>query len=488
MICKGMQVLLIRPNYPAGGRATGYPIGPAYLAAWLEQQGHTVRILDLAGERQWQSELTRCLAEKEFDLAGISCMSVQYEGAVQAARCIREICPQLKIVLGGAHPSCAPADTLRPSCVDYAVAGEGELPLSQLLDSLRSGEGFESIAGLGYKVDGEIRWQPPAKGQLDVDQLPFPAYHLLDLERYFRQEIPGFAPRKTPAIQIFTSRGCPYHCIYCHDIFGKSFRRRSPEHILRELQWLHTHHGVREFLVYDDNFTMNLSHAKEVCRRIIDSKMDLGIQFPNGIRADRMDAELMELMARAGTHSIAIGIESGSPRVQQLIRKDLNLQKVKECISLARKAGITTSGFFMIGFPTESRQEIHQTIRFARDSDLDHALVSIATPYPGTELAAMVQEKGYAVHMDQGNLDIMAPHIRTDQFSFRRIKWYHLKAYLWFYSRPRRLGSMLASLRHPAVFLKYLRGLNKYLFQNLRYAVHNPRRADSIVSHDTHSG
>ncbi len=469
---------MIRPDYRSQGRATGYPIGLAFLAAWLEKEGHRARILDLAGDSNWQTRLRQALTDHAFGLAGISCMSVQYAGALETARQIRSMDPGLKIALGGAQPSCDPLETLSHPCVDFIVAGEGEIPLVRLLESGPSFEGLETIGGIGYKRNGQSFLNPPPAERVDLNQIPFPAYHLLDLPRYFRQEIPGFAPKKKPAIQIFTSRGCPYHCIYCHDIFGKAFRQRSPDHILAEMRFLYETHGVREFLIYDDNFTMNMPVAKEVCRRILASGMDIALQFPNGIRADRTDRELIDLLSRAGTHSMAIGIESGSPRVQKLIRKGLQLDKVEQCIRWARQAGITTSGFFMIGFPTETRQEIHETIRFARHSDLDHALVSIATPYPGTELAAMVREKGYRTHMDPQNLDIMAPHIRTEQFSFRRIKWYHLKTYLSFYSRPRRLAKMMASWRNPAVFFKYMRGLNKYLFQNLGYTLKISRAAD----------
>jgi radical SAM superfamily enzyme YgiQ (UPF0313 family) len=147
---------------------------------------------------------------------------------------------------------------------------------------------------------------------------------------------------------------------------------------------------------------------------------------------------------------------------------------VHQTASWARKHRITTSGFFMIGFPGETVREVHDTIRFARNSDLDHALFSIATPYEGTELSELVMRLGYDSHMDQSNLDIMAPHIQTEHFSYRKIKWLHTKAYLHFYLRPRRLASLLGGLSDMDITLKYVRGLNKYIFQNLHYIFRNP--------------
>jgi radical SAM superfamily enzyme YgiQ (UPF0313 family) len=477
-----MHVLLVRPHYATHARPTGYPIGLGYLAAYLEKQGHQATILDLAGESDWRGSVRRQIDRDRYDLAGVTCMSVQYAGARQAAAYIRELCPELKIVFGGAHPTNVPKETLADDFVDFVAIGEGEAILHELLIAVHRNQEYAAIEGLAFKTQEGIQVNGPRRCVPQLDDLPFPAYHLLDLNSYTAQEIPGFAPRKRPAIQIFTSRGCPFLCIFCHDIFGKKFRARSPENILKEMQLLYNQYGVREFLVYDDNFTMDIEHAKRICRLIVDSGMDISMQFPNGIRADRMDEELMDLMARAGTHSIAVGIESGNKRVQKLIKKGLILERVPQTIALARKYGITTCGFFMIGFPFETIAEINETIRFARQSELDHALFAIATPYAGTELFQLITNLGYDSHMDPENLDIMAPHIQTEHFTLRRIKWLHMKAHLLFYLQPRRLGRLIASLADIDMLTKYLRGLNKYLLQNFRYILRNPK-GDGPASH-----
>ncbi|MBN2431929.1 MAG: radical SAM protein [Acidobacteria bacterium] len=458
-----MKVLLLRPHYDAHHRPAGFPIGLGYLAAVLAQAGHTPVPLDLVLYRDWPTELRRVLATHEFGLAGISCMGVQYRGACQAGRVLRERAPDMPVVFGGAHPSITPDETLQLDFVDYVVRGEGEFPLTGLADTLEQGGDPVLIPALSYRRGETIVHNPPARQSPAMDDLPFPAYHLFPMAEYFRMEIPGFPTRHPNPMQIFTSRGCPYLCIYCHDLFGKRFRPRSPENVLHEMRLLYDTYGVREFLIYDDNFTMDLPRARAICRGIIESGMTVGLQFPNGIRADRVNEDLLRLMVQAGTHSITIGVESGSPRVQRLIRKALQLEKVEEFLRLARRYGVTTNGSFIIGFPGETVAEVWQTIRYARRSDLDYAFFAFATPYPGTELAEITRRQRLRTQLLDTAMDVTTPHIETREISIPRQKWLYFMAYLAFYSRPRRLVQLLAGLFRPGMMAKYFRGILKYL-------------------------
>jgi len=464
-----MKVLLLRPHYDAHHRPAGFPIGLGYLAAVLERAGHTPVALDLVLYRDWSAELRRVLAAHEFGLAGISCMGVQYRGACQTGQALREIAPHVPVVFGGAHPSITPAETLQLPMVDFVVRGEGEFPLAALADALERGTDPAHVPALSYRRGDAVVHNPPARECPAMDDLPFPAYHLFPMAEYFRMEIPGFPTRHPNPMQIFTSRGCPYRCIYCHDLFGKRFRPRSPENVLQEMRLLYDTYGVREFLIYDDNFTMELDRARAICRGIIDSGMTVGLQFPNGIRADRVNEDLLRLMVRAGTHSITIGVESGSPRVQRLIRKGLQLEKVAEFLRLARRHGVTTNGSFIIGFPGETAADVWQTIRYARRSALDYAFFAFATPYPGTELAEITRRQQLRTQLLDTAMDVTTPHIETREISIARQKWLYFMAYLAFYTRPRRLGRLLGSLFRPGMRGKYWRGVLKYLSPVLRH-------------------
>lgn len=463
-----MNVLLLRPHYDAHHRPAGFPIGLGYLAAVLERAGHRVRLLDLVLHQRWEDELARTLAAEKFRLLGISCMSVQYTGACRTAAFARQAAPGVPIVMGGAHPSITPEETLRHDFVDFVIRGEGEQPLLNLVETLEREGPLAAVGSLSFKTGGESVHNSPRTDFPEPDELPFPAYHLLPMDRYFQMEIPGFPTRNPNPIQIFTSRGCPYHCIYCHDLFGKRFRPRSPENVVAEMKFLYDSYAVREFLIYDDNFTFDLERARRICRLIIESGMRAGIQFPNGIRADRVDEDLLRLMIAAGTHSVTIGIESGSPKIQELIRKGLRLEKVSAFLRMARGHGLVTLGSFILGFPGETREDIRQTIRFARRSDLDYAFFAFATPYPGTELHRMALDRGLRLHLVDDAMDITTPHIETPELPLRALNRMYLLAYFLFYTRPRRLARLLASLFQPGVLGKYLRGLRKYIFPAIR--------------------
>lgn len=463
-----MNILLIRPQYDARHRPAGFPIGLGYLAAVLEQAGHTVTTLDLVLFPEWERALDQALAGGDVDLAGLSCMSVQYEGACRTAAYLRRRMPGVPILFGGAHPSITPEETLAHDFVDLVIRGEGERPLLELATALESGADLVTVPGLSFRHDGRTIHTPLADHYPSPDELPFPAYHLFPMERYFRMEIPGFPTRHPNPMQIFTSRGCPYHCIYCHNLFGKGFRPRRPDNVVAEMTFLHSRYGVGEFLIYDDNFTMDQERAREICRRILAAELPIGLQFPNGIRADRVDAELLDLMMAAGTHSVTIGVESGSPRIQKMIRKSLRLEKVETFLRMARRRGLVTSGSFILGFPGETAADVRQTIRFARRSDLDYAFFAFATPYPGTELHHLVETQGLRMHLVDNAMDITTPHIETRELSLGRQRFYYFLAYALFYTRPRRLGRFLASLFQPGVLRKYIQALKKYIFPALK--------------------
>lgn len=463
-----MNLLLLRPHYDTRYRPAGFPIGIAYLAAAAEAAGHRVRALDLILHPDWEAVLADTLAAERFDLVGISCMSVQYLGAVAAAARIHALAPDTPMVFGGAHPSIAPDQVLALDGVRFVIRGEGERPFLELLDALGRGSGFDAVGSLSFKQDGIVTHNPLRTDCPAPDDLPWPAYHLFAMERYFELEIPGSPSRHPRPFQIFTSRGCPYHCIYCHNLFGKGFRPRSPEHVVAEMRHLHDAYGVREFLIYDDNFTMDLARARRICELIVDSGMRVGLQFPNGIRADRVDEPLIEAMVAAGAHSITIGVETGSPRIQQLIRKNLRLDRVEAFLRLARRHRLVTHGFFMMGFPGETAADVWQTIRFARRSELDYAFFAFATPYPGTELHDLTVAQGLATRMLADDMDVTTPHIQTREINLRTLRRLYFTAYFLFYTRPRRLGRLLASLLRPGVAVKYLRGLGKYLLPALR--------------------
>ncbi len=451
-----LKILLIRPKSTYADVVAGIPIGLALLAAVAERKGHQARILDLGLEPDAALGVRRTFESASFDIAGIGCMSVEFLGGLETARLIRVLSPDTHVIFGGQHPTIMPERVMKADCVDSICIGEGEDTWSEFVDRMAARESLEGVAGLWYRRDGQIARNLPRNTYVDVDMVPMPAYHLLDVERYFDIDFVRFPTVDRRAIQIFTSRGCPYRCIYCHDLFGKRFRGRKPELVWEEIKFLHDTYGIREFMVEDDIFNLDLARAKRICDLVIESGLTLGFQFGNGVRLERFDEELMRKLAAAGTHHMAVAIESANDRIQRLIKKNLKLDRLNQVLDWAHRYGIETLGFFMIGFPGESVDEINQTIRFACGSRFDEVLFSIATPYAGTELSDLVRATGAY----EGGSDIHdewegVVRVKTDEWDHNKLKWLQRKAYFLFFLTRFRFLKILLKMRSPRLFRRY---------------------------------
>lgn len=458
-----MNILLIRGKPTFMDFIVGIPIGLAHIAPIAENKGHYVEILDMAIEPDPEQALADKLEQREWHLAGFTSMTAEWEGAEIAARLLRRRKPSIKTVFGGQHPTIVTNEVMANDFCDYVVMGEGEDTFGELLDALVRNGDVGHIQGLAYKDgQGRVCRGLPRPTIQDLDAIPLPSYHLLNLEAYAVAESARHATKYRRAIQIFTSRGCPWHCSYCHDLFGKRFRARSPEHVLREMKLLYQTYRIQEFMIEDDIFNFDMDRAKRICDLIVESGMKVALQFGNGVRLERFDEELMRKLAEAGTHYMSIAIESASPRIQRFTSKNLKLHMVHEVVGWARKYGIRTTGFFMIGFPTETVEEINMTIRFASRTDLDEALFSIVIPYAGTELNRQIQRMGLVEHSGPADHLRQVPRIKSDDFDFDTLKKLQRKAYfLFFLSRFRfiRMLPMLFGLRSS---LKYLRAIERH--------------------------
>jgi anaerobic magnesium-protoporphyrin IX monomethyl ester cyclase len=464
-----MKILLIRSKGTFTDMFFGIPIGLAYLAAVAEKAGHEVEILDLALEKsvpEAHAILRVRLRERKYDLAGLSCMTVEYLGARETARLIREIIPSIPIVFGGQHPTIRPDEVIGSGACDFAVSGEGEDAFLELINALEQKTDPANVAGILFPSNGSIIRTQPRSTRVDVEALPWPAYHLLELDRYFENQSPRHELKHKRALQIFTSRGCPWQCIFCHSLFGKKFRSRSPESVFGEMKMLYDRFGVREYMVEDDIFNLDIHRAKKICDLILASEMkgNIHLQFDNGLRLECFDEELVEKLALAGAHHMAVAIESASPRIQKMIRKNVHLDKAAEVLRWTRKYGITTMGYFMIGFPTETVEEIKQTIAFACAADLDEALFSIVIPYAGTELNRMVCEEGlYDPHKAASHGDNIAA-IKSKDFDFYTLRRLQKHAYLSFFLSKGRAWRMLPKLFKVSTSKKYLRAIRRNFF------------------------
>ena len=458
-----MNILLIRAKPTYTDMIVGIPTGLACVAPTAEKRDHHVEILDLALEEAPDPILYENLKERKWDLVGLSCMTAEFEGAEIVARKVKEFDGQIQVIFGGQHPTIVTDEVLAQPYCDFVCVGEGEETFGHFLDVLSSSEDLSQVPGLAWKDGrGEIRKNPPRPQIADVDSIAFPAYHLLDLDRYVEAKSSRYTAKYSRAIQVFSSRGCPWHCTYCHDLFGKKFRPRSPENVLEEMKMLYQDYNIREFMFEDDIFNFDMDRAKMICDMIVQEGLEIGIQFGNGVRLERLDEELMQKLAAAGTHHLCIAIESASPRIQRLSRKYLKLHRVKDVVGWAKKYKIHILGFFMIGFPTETVEEINMTIRYACQTDLDEALFSIVIPYAGSELSRQVVEQGMVDPSQQPDLLHQVVRIQTPDFDFKTLKRLQRKAYLMFFLTRFRFLKMLPKLLDVRSSKRYIKAIERH--------------------------
>jgi len=439
-----VQLIQLQGNYP--------PIGLGYLASTLEAKGIRVGILDFGGlgytPEQLFEHAREDLARTKPDLVGITCLTTQAHLALEVARIAKEVCGGCRTVLGGPHPSAAPVEVARDPNVDFVVVGEGERTLLDLVKNLSKPDRLRTVEGLVYRDGEEVVATLPRRLIENLDEIPFPAYHLFaDRKLNLTVDAHGIDARER-YMEVFSSRGCPYQCIYCHKMFGKKFRARSPENVLEEIKLLYHRYRIREIHFEDDCFNLDIRRAKRILDLLIESGMDLSIRFPNGLRADFVDEELISKMKKAGVYQTSIGVETASPRVMGLIKKRLDLRRVEETVRLALKHGLTMRGFFMIGFPGETKEEIMQTLEYAKNLDVHFASLSIVTPYPGTELYDMAAKGGYIKDRNYSQYFFDRASIESPEFTRQELEEIVRRAEKEFYEHPRRRDLLLPAAEY----------------------------------------
>jgi len=370
-----------------------HPLGLMYLASTVRKSfpDIDIRIIDTVTNENPALGIEKLVAEFNPHMIGLRSLSIAEKHFRKIAERIREIVPDCYLIAGGPYPSSSYREILLSRMADMVVIGEGETTFVELIDhSQKDGKLPRALPGTAVLENGKLRVNTPRSPIQDIDTIPFPDYHLVDLGDY-----EGFSNQAnqdaSQSAFICSSRGCPYECFYCHQLFGKKIRRRSPDNLLPEMREHIEQRGISNFVFVDDTFNVPMNAAKEVLTRISEELPGIHISFPNGLRADQFDEEMIDLFEKAGTVEMALAVETATPRLQRLIGKKLNLEKARKAIECASRRFIVRS-FFMIGFPTESYEEALETIRFARSLvHVTEPMLNVLRVYEGTPLYTMLE-------------------------------------------------------------------------------------------------
>ena len=453
-----MNVVLTRPDYNT--HIISPPMGIGYISSYLKKYGHKTKIVDGVNLGLSNSEIVRRCEEFDAKLVGIYILSAFFLNAVDLIKKLQE--KGFKIVLGGAHPTFMPKFTIEKSGADFIVVEEAEKAMLDLVNALEKNEPTDKIPGVYTMSGGFI----PRKATTNLDEFPFPDWEQIDPRKYKKAPHGGFI-RNFPYAPMSATRGCPYRCTFCASpkFSSRSIRFRSPENVVAEIKYLVDNFGIKEVHFEDDNLTLWRDFAMKICNLIIEQGIKISWACPNGVRADKVDLELLKLMKKSGCYYVAFGIESGNQEILDNVKKDLRLEDVERAARLAHKVGIMTQGFFIFGLPGETEETIEKTIKFAKSIPLTRAQFLILDVMPGTELwdTLNFEERVDWTKNSYHEITWTPPTVSPEALANSAPR-----AFKEFYMRPRQLFSILRYVRPQQIpfLVKRLKDIGVLSFGN----------------------
>jgi len=385
-MAKNPKVLLmtaktVRPKYQCMPL-----IGVAYIAAYLRERGIDVDILDATALEVSYEGVVEYVSYHNFDFVGVTSIAATHQSALRHLREIKEAHPDIVTIIGGPHATALDKELVREQgFVDYLVRGEGEITAYELVDTVWKGGDVSEVKGVTYRKDGEVVSTPPRPVIKDLDILPYPALDLMPLHEYYF-EMRGLATKKDLILPFCAGRGCYSDCGFCASkMMWGGPRLRSVDKVIEELVWMRDKYDMKVLFSYDDILSSNRKWLIEFCRKFVDAGLN-DIRWSCDARADTLSDEMLTWLKKANCAYVLLGLEFGTQRLLDFSNKKLNLSKVKEAVKMIRRHGINSCGSFIIGYPTETREEILQTGKFGRSLNLDAVLTNLAVPYPGTQM------------------------------------------------------------------------------------------------------
>jgi len=366
------------------------PLGIMYIAAYLrEKHDVSIKICNQKISRFSDQVLLKKIVSHNPHIIGLSVMTQASNNLQWITEKLRKSIPHAWIILGGPHATALGKDLLSYTKAHAVVIGEGEIAFEQIVSSYPKLNDLIKIQGVITHESSNGHISPYIE---NLDTLPIPAYDLIDISAYWKEQSMPPVPRRK-YLTLFSSRGCPCKCSYCHNIFGKKFRQHSPERIVDEIAYYHKKYGVNDYEFVDDIFNLKPSFIFDFCELLHRKNLKIKIAFPNGVRGDLLTPDIIHALADAGMYYCAFAIESGAPRIQKLIKKNLDIEKCINNICIAQQRKVFCHGFAMMGFPGETAKEMQMTIDLVANSRLHTASFFTVTPLPGSELYNQIKKK-----------------------------------------------------------------------------------------------
>jgi radical SAM superfamily enzyme YgiQ (UPF0313 family) len=425
------RITLVNPPYPVGSHKHPpfTPLGLGYLASVLEKNKYDVNIVDCQALDINYEEFRIEINKKQADIVGITSTTLTYKSALKIIKIVKKVWPKSITLLGGSHVTFWDKEALK-ECqeLDIVVRKEGEETFLDIVERIEEGKTYYDTLGTTCRKKEKIIKNDDRPYIENLDDLPFPAHHLWPLERLTKHGIIIFP--------IISSRGCVYWCDFCTTVrmFGRRYRTRTPKNVVDELEYLKKRFGANRFTFYDDAFTVDQDRALAICKEIKNRK--LKIEWDCETRVDMVTKELLLEMKNAGCASVWFGVESGSQKVLDAMRKGISLAQTIKAFKWAKDAGLITVAGVVLGFPGETKETIEETTKFIEKLNPNDVGYYIATPYPGTPLYSKVVEEGILRITDFNKFDTATPLFEMGTMTGDELRDIRERAFQRFYLRP----------------------------------------------------
>ncbi|MBD3186238.1 radical SAM protein [Candidatus Bathyarchaeota archaeon] len=460
------QYVSIITNTPLLTSIRKYPaLGLGYVASMLEEKGYHVVYLDMFAMNMHYHEFRQFYQGNPVNLIGITTDMSSLVPAKKIASIVHEINDGSKVIIGGINMEIYPEDIMAFPGFDIGVIGEGEYTIIRLLDALEKQEDLYGVDSIVFKEDGKTIITSPRDYIRDLDELPFPARHLMPINHYVSN-----TSKRNVITTMITSRGCPFNCLYC--VKESPYRKRSVANVCDEIEHIRYTLGIKEIMFVDSTFSVSVPRAIEICKEIM--LRDIDITWEASTRVDCVSKELFHWMRAAGCVRIQFGVESGDERVLKILRKGITLSQARNAVAWAKKAGLEILINYMIGCPGDTLASIQKTINLAIALDSDFAVFTIATAGPGTDMMDIAMEQGLAspeviTDFIRGKIKYIPRIIfTTKEYDRKKLDELLSEAYRRFYFRPRYFLKRLKRIRSLSELWNHILGFKNVLKEVLR--------------------